>query len=263
MDTMKIIRITNKVALYSVGLLAYWVFIFVCITIFDFKIFRENITQAFYLSIIGVFAILGGAIVLNIMLNLTKIANHVNGQDDNLSTKNIGRKKWIALASFPIIFALLFLGDYSSSLKKKNVLIGSGESLIAEQMDSIEAMADYEFSDNYVNRTSSSLKLLSKVDESFPEITLILRDQIEGKPVLLGFTQRYYSENMDFQKVDFIFSTSKEERAYLKSVIDGKVSDYKFSANDGNYELYFPIKTQKRVIVMYLSDRQRYGKIGS
>jgi hypothetical protein len=263
MNTTKIIRITNKVALYSVGLLVYWVFIFVCITVFDFKIFKENITQAFYLSILGIFAILGGSIVLNIMLNMTKIAEHVQNQDAGESLQRSNRRKWIAVVSFPVILILLLLGDHSSSLKKKNVLISSGESLITEHMDSIEKIANYEFSNDYVNSTYSTLKLLSKVDESFPQITLILRDQVDGKTVLLGFAQQYFSKEEDYHKVDYIFSTSKEERDYLNSVFDGKISDYNFSAHDGNYELYFPVKTKSRVIVMYLSDRQRYGRMGS
>ena len=46
-------------------------------------------------------------------------------------------------------------------------------------------------------------------------------------------------------------------------MFSGSVNKVKFSAHDGSYELYFPIMKDGNVIVLYLSDRQRYGKIGS
>jgi len=69
----KIIALTNRVALVAMILLLYWVFIFISITVFDFKVFKENITETFYLSVIGILALLAGAVIVNVMFNLTKI----------------------------------------------------------------------------------------------------------------------------------------------------------------------------------------------
>ncbi len=266
MDTTQIIRATNRIALFFIGLLIYWIFIFISIQVFDFKVFRENITQSFFFSIVGIFAVLGGAVVVNIMFNLTKIADHI-GKTETTPPKSIRTSKWrwgLIFASFPLLFGLLYLGDIQSSSKKRSALISSGESLIQQQQDLIEELARYEFSKDYVEKVSSLLKLLSRVDESFPRIALILRDTIEGRPILLEFGPVYYASEEDrMEKVDFIFSTSPEERTYLNRVFDGNTSEVKFSASDGNYELYYPIPTQHRIIVLYLSDRQRYGKIGS
>ena len=126
MNPAKIVQLTNRVAFFSVGLLAYWVFIFVAITVFDFKIFRENITQAFYLSILGVFSLLGGAIILNIMLNMTRISEYFERKEGDVKSYKKPNKRVIAaaLVSFPIIFGLLFLGDYRSSVKKKTMFGG-------------------------------------------------------------------------------------------------------------------------------------------
>lgn len=266
MDVNKIIRYTNKVALLSIALLVYWVFIFVSITVFGFKIFRENITQVFYMSILGIFAILGGAIVVNIMLNLTKISEHLEKKVDSSHERSHTSKLrvWLVISSFPLIFTLLYLGDLSSTLKKRSMLLSSGESLIKERKKMIENMANYKFGHRYAEKVSNSLKLLSKVDESFPQASLIIRDRIKNKSVLLIFTQHYYSsDHKHIKKVDFIFPTSTEERAYLNSVFDRENTDFKFSASDGQYELYYPIQVKDRIIVLYLSDRKRYGKIGS
>jgi hypothetical protein len=36
---------------------------------------------------------------------------------------------------------------------------------------------------------------MSKVDENFPEVTAIVRDTIEGKPMLLAFGDYFYDLN--------------------------------------------------------------------
>jgi len=72
MNHDQLIKGTNRVAIYSTAALFYWVFVFLIITAFDLKIFREHITEIFYLSLLGIFAILGGALILNVMSNLSK-----------------------------------------------------------------------------------------------------------------------------------------------------------------------------------------------
>jgi hypothetical protein len=266
MDKTKIVKLTNFVGIVSIGLLAYWVFIFVSITVFGFKIFRENITQVFYLSLFGILSLLSGAIVLNIMLNLTRIADYVSREEVQDVSKGKGGKLkgWIIAMSFPLIFVLLYAGDLSSSKRKETVLIDSGKSLIAEQSDVIDSLANYEFTKEYLENVSRKLSLLSKLDESFPEISVIVADKVDGKNVALRF-RSYFHLNKDktLDKIDYIYPTSKEERAYLNEVFSGKEEDVWFSAHDGNYELYYPVNTNKTKIVLYFSDRQRYGKFGS
>lgn len=74
---MSIVRLTNQVALVSMLILIYWVFIYVSIEVFGFKVFRENITQVFMFSILGIFSILVGAIILNIITSVPTL-NRIN-----------------------------------------------------------------------------------------------------------------------------------------------------------------------------------------
>ena len=266
MDSAKIVKLTNRVAFFSVALLAYWVFIFVSITVFDFKVFRENITQAFYLSILGVFALLGAAIILNIMLNMTRVADHFERREATQSRSGAPglQSLVVGIASFPLIFGLLFLGDYRSSQAKKAHLVNAAEFLTAEHAASFEALADYTFNRAYAEKTAETLKVLTKVEEQFPHIKVIVRDSINRKPVSLAFSKRlYHDEDEQLKKVDFLLPASKKEREYLHSVFSGEKSDILFSANDGNYELWFPVNTANGIIVLYVSDWQRYGKLGS
>ena len=89
-------------------------------------------------------------------------------------------------------------------------------------------------------------------------------DVIEGKKVFLGFKgDRYYEVNKGVEKHMFIFSASHDERLYLEKVFEGEQKNYRFSYRKGNYELYFPTQVDRKNIVLYLADYQRYGKFGS
>ena len=260
---MNIVKITNKIALYTVVLLIYWVFIFVCTTVFGFKVFRENMTEAFLLSIFGLFSILGGSIVLNIMYNLTAIAE---GGSDSKKSINANPKKvlTIFISSLVVVFALLYVGDKATSNKKEAYLVSAAADLIKEQHEIIKSISSYTFTKTYINNTGNSIKVLSEVEEKFPQVTVVVRDSINGKPILFGFS-RYSDIDGDKEpsKEDFILSTSSEEREYLNSVFDNKTDRHRFSSNDGQYEIYFPVKIDGHIIVIHLSQHNRYGKSGS
>jgi hypothetical protein len=266
MNHDRLIGLTNRVAVYATFALSYWVFVFLIITVFDLKIFREHMTEIFYLSLLGIFAILGGAVVLNVMSNLSKISG-VLSQDRawSSSIKKPARTTVIAIVlSFPIICALLFAGNSLSAEKKKNMLISSAQSLVSENRAQLSVLADYRFSKEYVIRAEKILQVVKKIDKYFPEVMLIVPDVIEGKKVFLGFSgDAYYDRNKPVEKHIFIYSASRDERLYLEKVFTGEEKNYKFSYRKGNYELYFPVQIDGRNIVLYLSDYQRYGKYGS
>lgn len=74
MNAKKLVKATNIVGMVAVTLLVYWVFALILIQVFGLKVFREHITEIFLMSILGIFAVMGGTLMLNIMLNLTRIA---------------------------------------------------------------------------------------------------------------------------------------------------------------------------------------------
>lgn len=55
----------------------------------------------------------------------------------------------------------------------------------------------------------------------------------------------------------------KIEREYLNDVFFNESGDVRFSAADGSYELFYPFSKDGKTVVLYFSDYQRYGKIGS
>lgn len=266
MNHDRLISTTNKVAVYATFALFYWVFIFLVITVFDLKIFREYMTTTFYLSLLGIMAILTGAIILNVMSNLSKISDVLSRkQGESPCVKNPNRARTIMIIlSLPIITGLLFGGNYLSAEKKKQMLIASAQSLIAENQKQLSELANYQFSKEYVIRAENILKVMRKLDKFFPQVELIMPDVIDGKKVFLGFGQECCRDEKDaVEKHMFIYSASRDERLYLEKVFDGRQKAYKFSYRQGNYELYFPARIDGKNIVLYLSDFQRYGKFGS
>jgi hypothetical protein len=258
-----LIKTTNKVAFWAVIALMYWIFIFIVITVFDLKIFREHITETFFMSVLGIFALLGGAMVLNVMSNLSKISSSVSTQSEPM---RLGKKSWW-LFSFPVIFALLFGGNLLSANNKEKMLVQSALSVIAQNPSYNQQFAEYTFDETYIKNTAKALQVVQKIDKHFPQVLVIQRDLIDQKSVFLSFNYYYAGseddKTKDFNKQDFIFSTGKDERTYLTSVFAGKTSAYLFNNKQGNYELFYPVSVGNKRYVMYFSDYQRYGKIGS
>jgi hypothetical protein len=265
MNRDKTVALTNKLAFILITLLVYWFFIFICITVFGFKIFRENITQTFFTSILAILALLSGAVVLNIMLNLTKMADVLSGLSEQSTAAKSGRP-WIRLIlfwlSFPLIFGLLYLGDYRTSLVKRDLLLKSARAIIRENVRSVKSLGNYQYDLAYFQQAEAALELFKNQDENLNSIQLIHEDNILGKQVFLQFSS-LYSRNILPEKTGQIHSCSREEREYLRNVFDGRNFKYRFSSHDGHYELYYPVKTPKRVMVFYFTDYQRYGKFGS
>ena len=184
MNAKKIVRLSNIICIISVVLLCYWVFSFIVMEVFGLKVFRENITQTFYLSILGIISLMFGALITNIMFNLTRIAEKHN--NDTMELKK--RKKSILavfLATFPLIVVLLFLGDFLTSKKKENMLIKSAESIAINNQSIVSEIINYNFSKDWIMKTEIKLELLSNMDINYRNISLIVYDDVDGFPVFL------------------------------------------------------------------------------
>lgn len=267
MNLRKLVKISNIVALTAITLLIYWVFIFVSTEVFGLKIFRENISQTFAMSILGILALMAGSLMINVMFNLTRIAEKHN-EDSIVETSAVTKKLGlIFLLTFPLILGLLFGGDYLTSKKKEIMLIQSAKDVV-EKSDpaKINSLLNYEFTENWLVQTDDTLDIMSKSDKNFPQMMVITKDKIDNTDVYLSF--RDYSKRNDetapnLLRKNYIFSTSKSEREYLDKVFDENFNEIRFSASDGNYQLFYPYSKDGKKIVIYFSDYQRYGKFGS
>ena len=90
MNNKKMVKISNIIVLICMFLFIYWLFVLIAGEIFDLNVF--GITFIDEVSILALFGILGlmfGALVMNIVFNLTRIAeNHSdNERDSNFNYK--------------------------------------------------------------------------------------------------------------------------------------------------------------------------------
>ena len=264
MNAKQIVRLSNIIGITAILLLVYWVFIFITFEVFGLKVFRENMTDTFYLSILGILALMMGSLIVNLMFNLTRIA-----EKHNLDPVNTKSSKWKFLTLiliFPLIAIILFGGDYLTTAKKEKLLINSAESIIAANKGNSDKLVNYNFSESYIKETADILGVLSRTDKNFPNVTVIVKDSLKGSSLYLGFDDYFEGSLKDTikpQKKEFIYKTTKEERDYLKSVFEKDNDELRYNSNDGNYELFYPYKKNGKKIVLYFSDYQRYGKLGS
>jgi hypothetical protein len=265
MNNKRLVRLSNIIGIISIILLVYWVFVFISITVFGLKIFKENITETFYLSVLGILALMFGALIVNVMFNLTRIAEKHNLDDISDPKRESKKMGLLFVLSFPIVFGLLFGGDYLTSMKKEKMLIKSAKSIIENNSINTDKLVNYRFTEEWIIETDDILDLFSKTDEHFPHVSVIVIDIIDNTRVFLGFSDYYGNLNDTIQpiKKNFIKKTTKVERDYLNDVFSNDFNNIRFSAHDGRYELFYPYFKDGKKIVLYFSDYQRYGKIGS
>jgi hypothetical protein len=264
MNPKTLVKFSNVIGLISILFLVYWVFIYTLIQVFGFKVFKENITQSFEWSILGILALMAGALMINIMFNLTRIAER---QQEGSPRGDSIPKKWTFLFvfSFPFLFALLFWGDWLSTQKRQRLLMQAAESILEDHPGFERHALNYRFEKKWLDKTSDLLAICTKMDQHVPEIKVLVKDSIGSAPVFLWIDQRYIEpDSLDLQRADYLKETSKAERDYLKKVFaTGTTSETRFSAHDGEYELFYPVHRSGKTVVFYFSAYQRYGKLGN
>ena len=294
MNAKKLVKATNIIGMVAVTLLVYWVFALILIQVFGLKVFREHITEIFLMSILGILAVMGGTLMLNIMLNLTRIAER--GQEEEVRG---GRKTvYLLLAVFPILAALLFGGNYLTIRQKRDILTQSSERIVKDNPAQIDALADYRFDLAYIKKSSETLDLMAKDDLSFKSAMIIVQDKIDNKPVYLAFSadsrlnvggeavpaaskneavpaanqnvegndnfvMDRNGEKVMVKKMDYVYSPDLKEREYLQKVFAGQTQEMRYEAEDGHCSLCHPYRKNGKTIVLCFSDYQEYGKIGS
>jgi NADH:ubiquinone oxidoreductase subunit 5 (subunit L)/multisubunit Na+/H+ antiporter MnhA subunit len=265
MKKENVIKIANRISFVAIGLLLYWVFTFTTITVLGLKVFRQNITETFYLSILGILSILVAALIVNVMLNLTIISESLSNKDESDKTQAKSKSSlWriIFILSFPLIGLFLYLGDIRTRQMKEKHLIKSAKYMVENNKLIMDKMGYMAFDSVYLHEVSTALKLISKDDKNFPSVSLIHSDTIGSKEVFIRFNE-WFRWSKDKSKADFIYSATTGEREYMKNVFQNKSTKHRYTASDGNYELYYPVLQNNKIFILYFTDRQRYGKLGS
>jgi hypothetical protein len=265
MNNKSIVRLSNIIGVVSIILLVYWVFIFISISVFDLKILGDNVSQTFYLSVLGILALMFGSLITNIMFNLTRIADKHN-QDDLMAPKELGKKaSWGIILSFPLVLAVLISGDYLTSRNKELMLISSAKSIVENNPEKSDKLLNYGFHAQWVKETCDILEIYSRTDSHFPFVTVVVADTIDRTMVYLGFNKHHSNiqEGNLPEKTRFIQSTTQEEREYLDKVFQKNLEEVKFIASGGRYELFYPYRKNGKCMVLHFSESPRFSGYGN
>lgn len=301
MNKAKIVNWSNAVGVIAAVCLVYWVFIFLVNSVFGLKIFKQNLTEAFLMSVLGLMALMAGTLMVSLMLNITRIATSLEKLTSSLTNTALAnslmslKQKMMVLSliagSFVLIATAMFAGDAYTRYEKKRILLDMAQSLVEENKNKLQQVEGFKFDESSVKRLSRQINIIAKIDSNVHGLSLLLADSVDGRPVVLAFgaqtrwdaarmaeisaaevaavaaeevTQSEdHAKKVDVQKTDFIFSASQAQRVYLNEVFAGKTTESRFEANNGNYELFYPVVINKKVVVFYFNDYQRYGKFSS
>lgn len=267
MNPKKIVKLSNYIGLIAIFCLIYWVFTFICITVFDLKIFQVQMTEIFFLSIFSIIAVMSGSLMINIMFNLTRIAEKHNS-DQNYTNRN--SKIWICLLLllFPLIIGMLYAGHRFSMHERQQILISSANSVLTNYNQHIQDISDYHFDKEWINNTSQSLQLLSSTDSQLPNIRVIVSDQLEnGSKTYLIFSKYHISNNSTDsppKKIDYLLTTDQQRREYLNEAFKNPKIGIRYERVDSNFLLFVPYQHKNKTVIFLFSDYyDAYGKTGS
>lgn len=283
-----LVKLSNKLALFLLIFLAILLISGAISSLFELKVFRQKIGELIGYFIAGGFLALLAVLIINIMGNLTLIAqNQILRTQHELGILNTqlspeqlnllglnGTSKKRVITTLSLLFCcitsiivFLFWGDYNSSQIKENNFKNSAEAIISEDPMLNNLLSQYTFQKEYLARLGNKLQIISNQFELVSNIKMIVLDQIDDEIVLLGFDK----DNLDnagdisneLNKINFLFNTSKNEREYLLDTLKNHKDKPLFLKEKNSYYYYVPIQTNNGTIVIRFSDYLRYGKFGS
>jgi nitrogen fixation/metabolism regulation signal transduction histidine kinase len=263
MNSKQMVKISNVIGFVAVLALVYWVIIFIITQVFGLKIFKETITQTFNWSIIGILVLMFGALIINVMFNLSRIADKINN-DNEITIKKVGKGIIVFVASIPLLIICLFFGNYLSTKKIENELKNSADGIIKSYKSEINKISNYIFDKDWINETTNLLSLMIRLDHNFNNMAIIFEDEINGSTFYLTFYEgRQINEKDILNKIDFIRKYDLEEREYMDKVFKEKYNQKYFMSNKGSYHLFIPYEYNSKRMILFFSDQRSYGSLKS
>lgn len=267
MNYKRIIKLTNVLAIISIIALIYWVFTISVITVFDLRVFKKSISELFVMSLVGILALMAGALIINIMINLTRIAER---GEQFIETKQMITRRRIRnilfLVSFPLIAIALSSGHFYTLKQRELYLEKSAELIVSNHTHFFNKFSQYEFDKKWISQTEKNLTILSNYNSSLPNVTVIIQDKIDNNLNYLEFRKHYYNDTDEEKTLDksrFLLSTTAPQRTYLDQIFNAEISHNLYERNRSNYKLFVPYYYEDKVIVILFSDYYAYGKSGS
>ena len=267
---------TTRVVVWSFCALLLWLFVVAVSGVFGLKVAGKHLTEGFVYGLPLLLGAMGGGLMLNVILNLNKIGQHVAlrnaaAQAGGTPTASGLPRRWLVGVPLVLLFliAVLFGGDHYTRVKKERFLLQDAQASAQAFSADINALAVLPWGDDLLVNSKTLMELIGKQNKQFPAVSLLIQETVQGRPAVLELGHHYYSNDGkphtgESHKIRFVRALSTDEAQYMQAVFAGQTTAHRYSAHDGNYELFFPIQWgDKRKAVLYFSQHMRYGKGGS
>ncbi len=267
MNAKTYVKISNVIGLVSIILLVLWVFSYILIEVFDLLIFRKNMTETFMLSIVALIAVLAGALFVNVMFNLTRIADKHNIDDDS---KTVSKKAIVGLVMiFPLIASLLFTGNYFSENKKESFMMQSTKNFLSKSTIFHDRLENIEFDEQWVDNLAEELQMFNSKELNFDNPSVLFHLNLEGKSkfYLVKYSDTYntkqLTDSLPINLSRYRVYYNELDREYYDRVFQQGYKEHRFIRNGNYFKLEFPYTYKGKTVVIRTSDYQQYGKFGS
>jgi hypothetical protein len=266
MNSKKMVKLSNTIGFIAVLALIYWVIIFTTTEIFGLKIFKETTTATFNWSILGILVLMFGALIINIMFNLSRIADKINNDNETIEKTAIKKGKGIIIfiISLPIVIIALFFGNFLSSKNVENELKKSADKIIDSYQMSISELSDYSFDRDWINSARNLLSFMVRIDPNINNVAIIFEDEINGNNFYLTVSDGgEIRENDILSKMNYLRNYELKEREYIENVFKDNFNQKYFVSNNGLYRLFVPYQNNEMKIIFLFSNRRSYGTLSS
>lgn len=288
MNHAVMVKWLNRLVVLVLVLLSYVFFIFVFSDIFNLKVFTRTGNNLFGYGVSGLFAVMGAALILNIMLNLSRIADgveqtvyHRNAEQHVATSQH--KRWWLWLAGFLLSLVLiggaLLSGDRYTRMIKKRLMMATAAQVIQERSSQFNQIVSLPLTENdtaAVQAISDQLKLVRQIERHVDNIHLLLPARYHGEAVVVQLDQHSAiadpiatdatlntSKTPSVDVNNMLFSSDMSQRQWLQRVFAGQETAPRYSYENDNYELFYPVKLHAGWVVFYFTDRHAYGKVSS
>ena len=265
---IKLSNFCNTLIIFMIGLTILWFIGYFIIQSFELSVFRQKTTESLFLFLFVTVVIVACCAILSVSLNISIIAESKIQEDGQVSSMQFGRK---ALGYLLIIIlglvAFLFISDYFSRHKKKDIILNQSNELIQKNKVIIDNILLGISDTSKAINIEKNLRILNTQSEDLPESMIIIQREFQGKKVFLQLDN--YEGKIDLFKKgkysSYLYKVKKEDKEYLENVFNNKNSESLFYMKNEDYYVYVPISKGKEIVVLKFlkEDFGRYGKIGS
>ena len=262
MNSKKMVGLSNVIGFVAILASIYWVVIFVTTQVFGLRIFEETITEAFNYSIIGILVLMFGALIINIMFNLSRIAGKINN-DDEIIQKTNRAGIIVFVVSLPMVIGALFLGSFLSNKKTENELKKSADEIIHSYEAEINTISNYTFDEKWINNTVNLLSFMVRIDPNFRDVAVILEDEVNGHTFYLAFYEGQKVKKEMLDKINFIGKFDLKDREYIEKVFKEDYNQKYFASTNGSYRLFIPYQADNKKMIFFFKGWDNYGKLRS